>query len=130
MVDELRHLEGIKGGFIISDSEFMVSPDISEENLLTEGVYSNIDRMLKQQWYIFETICNHAVTADARIRELELEKDEGVILRNGDKSRWTRGIDRIYACTECGSKFIYSEEVEDHKTSTGHKNMHEFQLGK
>jgi hypothetical protein len=124
MVDELRHLEGIKGNFILSDSEFMISPDISKEKPLIDGTYSNADQMLKQQWYVFETIWNHAIPAEDRIRELEENGD----MQQGIGKDRKKVIDRFYVCAECRSMFIYGEEAEEHRTSTGHKKMDEYPI--
>jgi hypothetical protein len=128
LVDELRHLEGIKGKFILSDSEFMISPDISKENPLTDAVYCNVDKMLKQQWYVFETIWNHAVLADDRIRELESQKD-GTLQSDADIGKKTKVIDRLYVCGECKATFMYNEDADEHGSLTGHRDMREFPLG-
>lgn len=127
MVDELRHLDGIKGNFILSDSEFMISPDISEEKPLIDGVYSNVDQMLRQQWYIFEMMWNHAIPAEDRIRELESERSN-MQQRVEDDGRNGKVIDRFYVCRQCRSIFIYGEEVDEHKTLTGHKKMEEYPI--
>ena len=38
MTDELRHLEGIRGNFILSEKEFIASPDITPEHPITDGI--------------------------------------------------------------------------------------------
>lgn len=55
MVDELRHLDRIMRNFITSNSEFIASLDISPENPITEEFYSNLDRVVKLNHYVFET---------------------------------------------------------------------------
>lgn len=71
MVDELRHLDRIRGNFIMNDSEFIASHDISPQNPITEGFYSNIDKLLKEEHNVFETLWSHAIPAKERINQLE-----------------------------------------------------------
>ena len=75
MVDELRHLDRIMGNFITSDSEFIASLDISPENPITEGFYSNVDRVVKLNYYVFETFWNYAISAEIKISQLEAGHD-------------------------------------------------------
>lgn len=75
MVDELRHLDRIMGNFITSDSEFIASLDISPENPITEGFYSNVDRVVKLNHYVFETFWNYAISAEIKISQLEAGHD-------------------------------------------------------
>jgi len=39
------------------------------------------------------------------------------------KSKKKKGIDRAYVRTQCRSVFILLQDVKEHKTTTGHKNM-------
>lgn len=140
MVDELRHLDGIRGNFILSDKELMAAPDISQAKPLTEGIHSSDGKMLNQLRCMFETLWHHSVPAEARIRELELESEDidyGIrhepeldpdqISEHGRKRR-RKVIDRFYVCARCGSVFVYMEDSEEHKVSTGHKEMKEFPI--
>src|SRR5215218_193001 len=75
MVDELRHLDRVMGNFITSDSEFIVSLDISPENPITEVFYSNVDRVVKLNHYVFETFWNYAMPAEIKISQREAGHD-------------------------------------------------------
>ncbi|AFU59630.1 zinc finger C2H2 domain-containing protein [Candidatus Nitrososphaera gargensis Ga9.2] len=110
----------------MSDSEFMVSPDISEEKPPIDGVYSNVDSMIRQQWYVFETIWNHVVPVEERIRELESEISD--TQQDADTSKKGKAIDRFYVCEHCRLVFILGEEVDEHKMLTGHKKMKEYPI--
>jgi hypothetical protein len=125
MVDELRHLEGIKGNFAISDSEFIGSPDVSRENPVADSVYSDVPGILRQQWCIFETLWDHAVPAEARIRELEgidAEVQPGAAAGNVEEKM----VDRIYLCLDCRTSFIFPGEAREHSGATGHSRFREF----
>jgi signal transduction histidine kinase len=72
MVDELRHLEGIKGNFMLSETEY-VSPIILFEKgkVASQIVYSNLAQIVEQQQYFFDTLWSKAIPAKDRIYELE-----------------------------------------------------------
>jgi two-component system, OmpR family, sensor histidine kinase VicK len=72
IVDELRHLDGIKGNFMISENEYL-APIISEEEgaIASQLIYSNEDQIVEQQQYIFETLWSKAIPSGQRIREIE-----------------------------------------------------------
>jgi two-component system, OmpR family, sensor histidine kinase VicK len=72
IVDELRHLDGIKGNFMISENEYL-APVISEEEeaIASQLIYSNEDQIVEQQQYIFDTLWSKAIPSGQRIREIE-----------------------------------------------------------
>ncbi|HET7148514.1 MAG TPA: ATP-binding protein [Candidatus Nitrosopolaris sp.] len=72
IINELRHLDAIKGNFMISESEY-VAPLILFEHgkIAAQAVYSNIREVVEQQQYIFDNIWNKAIPADQRIKEIE-----------------------------------------------------------
>ncbi len=76
IVDEMRHLDAIKGNFMVSESEY-VGPLILFEHgkIATQAVYSNISEVIEQQQYLFDNFWNQAISAEERIKEIE----EGVI---------------------------------------------------
>jgi len=76
MVDEMRHLDAIKGNFMVSESEY-IGPLILFEHgkIAPQAVYSNIGEVVEQQQYLFDNFWNQAIPAEERIKEIE----EGVI---------------------------------------------------
>jgi signal transduction histidine kinase len=72
IVDELRHLEGIKGNFMLSETEYL-SPIILFEKgkIASQIVYSNLKEIVEQQQYFFNTLWSKAIPAKDRIYELE-----------------------------------------------------------
>jgi signal transduction histidine kinase len=73
---ELRHLDGIKGNFVMSEREYMASATLQEATLLPQVIYSNVKEVIEQQEYVFNSFWNKSVPAELKIREIE----EGVTL--------------------------------------------------
>ena len=72
LVDELRHLDGIKGNFMLSETEYL-SPIILFEKgkVASQILYSNLAQIVEQQQYFFDTLWSKAIPAKDRIYELE-----------------------------------------------------------
>ena len=68
---ELRHLEGIKGNFAVSEKEYVATAIVQEEQPVTQTIYSNAKSILDQHHYLFETLWSRAIPAQQRIREIE-----------------------------------------------------------
>ncbi|HEY6885357.1 MAG TPA: hypothetical protein VI278_15085, partial [Nitrososphaeraceae archaeon] len=74
IVSELRHLEGIKGNFYLSEGEYL-----SPATFHTKGkpasqiIYSNIKEIVEHQQYIFETLWNKSIPAKDKIIDIENE---------------------------------------------------------
>ncbi|MDQ3848220.1 MAG: hypothetical protein M3261_04600 [Thermoproteota archaeon] len=73
VVDELRHLDGIKGGLAVSELEFMATTVLEESTPLTQVIYSDVKEMVEQGQYIFDSLWASpaAVPAKQRIKEIE-----------------------------------------------------------
>lgn len=73
LVDELRHVDGIKGGLAVSETEFMATTMLEEATPLTQVIYSNVKEMVEQGQYIFDTLWANsaAIPAKQRIKEIE-----------------------------------------------------------
>ncbi|MRN68933.1 MAG: hypothetical protein FIO04_04460, partial [Nitrosopumilales archaeon] len=75
IVDELRHLDAIKGNFMISEEEYLAPVNLDEEGkIASQLIYSNVDEIVEQQNYIFETLWNKAIPSEQRITEIEENK--------------------------------------------------------
>jgi hypothetical protein len=75
LVDELRHLDGVRGGMAVSESEYMATTVLQEAKPLTQVIYSNVKEVVEQGQYIFDTLWNAAIPAEQKIREIE----EGIL---------------------------------------------------
>jgi two-component system, OmpR family, sensor histidine kinase VicK len=76
-ISELRHLDGVKGNFAISEKGYTASATLQEAALLQEVIYSNVRAILDQQQYVFETLWSKAKPAEQKIREIEEGIDFG-----------------------------------------------------
>ncbi|MFL6343311.1 MAG: ATP-binding protein [Nitrososphaeraceae archaeon] len=75
LVDELRHLNGVKGGLAVSETEYMATTVLEEAKPLTQVIFSSVKEVVEQGQYIFDTLWNTAIPAEQKIREIE----EGVM---------------------------------------------------
>jgi two-component system sensor histidine kinase VicK len=71
-VAQVRHLEGIRGNFGVSETEYVATAFVSEkEKPLSKVIYSNVKEIVDQHSYLFETLWNKAALAEQRIAEIE-----------------------------------------------------------
>jgi two-component system sensor histidine kinase VicK len=76
MVDELRHLGGIKGNFYVTDEEYGAPATSHEKGRSAEVmIYSHLREVVEHQQYIFESIWNTSTSADRKIKEIESGDD-------------------------------------------------------
>ena len=77
MVDELRHIEGIKGNFYISETEYIAPASLNGKGEpASQIIYSNVKEIVEhQQQYVFDSFWSRAIPAERRIREIE----EGIV---------------------------------------------------
>lgn len=80
LVHELRHLDGIKGNFMISECEY-IAPTPSQEKAKPTSIiiFSNVKEIVEHQQYVFDTFWNRAIPADQRIAEIEEGVDRTAI---------------------------------------------------
>ena len=76
LLHELRHLDGIKGNFMISETEYL-APATSRHETKPASliIYSSVKEIVEHQRYVFETLWNKAIPAHQKIREIE----EGIV---------------------------------------------------
>jgi two-component system sensor histidine kinase VicK len=61
LVDEMRHLDGIKGNFMLSESEYLAPIILFEKGkIASQIIYSNQKELVDQHQYIFDTLWNKA----------------------------------------------------------------------
>jgi hypothetical protein len=72
LVNEIRHLDGIKGNFMISESEYL-APIISFEKgkIASQIIQSNQKEIVDQHQYIFDTLWDKATSGEQRINDIE-----------------------------------------------------------
>ena len=75
-IAELRHLDGVKGGFVVADEKVYVATAMLQlEKPVTQLIYTNVKAIVEQQQYMFDTLWCKAIPAEQRIKEIE----EGVV---------------------------------------------------
>src|SRR5690242_18797772 len=109
LVDELRHLNGVKGGIAVSESEYMATTLLEEAKPLTQVIFSSVKEVVEQGQYIFDTLWNMAIPAELKIRELEegiipirtrlLEKQDEIIT---EIKRKNNAANKLSICTGFG----------------------------
>lgn len=85
---QLRHLDGLRGNFAVSETEYVATAIINEKEPVTETIYSNAKAILEQHRYFFETLWNKAIPAEQRIRELEqgVEREFVEVITDGARA--------------------------------------------
>ncbi|HZD36547.1 MAG TPA: ATP-binding protein [Nitrososphaeraceae archaeon] len=75
---ELRHLEGIKGNFYISEIGYLAPAAYHEKGMpASQIIYSNVNEIIEHQKYVFESFWHRAIPAEQRINEIEAGIDSG-----------------------------------------------------
>jgi two-component system, OmpR family, sensor histidine kinase VicK len=71
MVDELRHLDGIKGNFYITETAYLAPATFHEKGKpAAQIIYSNVREIVEHQLYVFDSFWSRAIPAEERIREI------------------------------------------------------------
>ena len=110
IVDELRHLEGIKGNFMLSETEYIAPIILFEKGkIASQIIYSNQKEIVDQHQYMFDTLWNKAVSAEQRIKEIE----DGVI---GQEHYQTRFLENPKDVSEELKKTINTSEEDSWST--------------
>ena len=68
---ELRHLDGIKGNFGVSDTAYIATATLNKAQPVAELIYSTAKSVIEQNKNIFDTLWSKAVVAEDRVREIE-----------------------------------------------------------
>jgi two-component system, OmpR family, sensor histidine kinase VicK len=72
IVDELRHLDAIKGNFYVSETGYLAPATFHEAGKpAAQAIYSNVKEIIEHQKYVFETLWSKTVSAEQRIHEIE-----------------------------------------------------------
>jgi two-component system, OmpR family, sensor histidine kinase VicK len=71
IVNEFRHLDGLKGGIAVSESEYMATTVLEEAKPLTQVIYSNAKEIVEQGQFIFDILWSKGIQAKKRIKEIE-----------------------------------------------------------
>ncbi len=86
---ELRHLDGIKGNFALTEYEYLATATLYDAQPLQDVIYSNAKQIVKQNECLFETLWDKSMPAEQKIKEIEegLESDVIEIIRNSSRAK-------------------------------------------
>jgi nitrogen-specific signal transduction histidine kinase len=70
-VGQVRHLDGIRTNFVVTDTEYSSSAIMQQVHAHPETVYSNVRSIVEQQQYLFENLWNKAIPAERKMNEIE-----------------------------------------------------------
>ena len=71
---EIRHLDGVKGNFEISDEkEYVAATRLQrdKEQSIPQLIHSDVKEVVEQQQYVFDSFWNRAIPSEQKIRELD-----------------------------------------------------------
>jgi two-component system, OmpR family, sensor histidine kinase VicK len=91
-VGQVRHLDGIRINFVVTDTEYTSSAFVQQLQSHPEIVYSNVRSIVEQQRYLFENLWNKAIPAEHKIMEIE----EGVELEKTQVIQDSRSIQKLF----------------------------------
>jgi signal transduction histidine kinase/sugar-specific transcriptional regulator TrmB len=67
---ELRHLDGIKGNFYVTEDEYVAPSTIHEKEEFSEWmIYSNFKEIVEHQQYVFDNLWNTSTSAEKKTLE-------------------------------------------------------------
>jgi signal transduction histidine kinase len=79
VVDELRHLNGIKGNFYVSEQGYAAPSTIHEKGKSSEMmIYSDVKEIVEHQQYIFDSFWNTSTSAERKIKEIQGDISLGI----------------------------------------------------
>jgi hypothetical protein len=84
---EVRHLDGIKGNFGVSDTAYIATAIVNKAQPVPELIYSSARSVIEQNKYVFDTLWSKAVVAEDRIREIEEQVIHTSRNKSGKRSR-------------------------------------------
>ena len=79
VVDELRHLNGIKGNFYVSEQGYAAPSTLHEKGKSSEMmIYSDVKEIAEHQQYIFDSFWNASTSAERKIKEIQGDISLGI----------------------------------------------------
>jgi signal transduction histidine kinase len=124
IVDELRHLGGIKANFMVSEKEYLAPLVLYRKGEISSKIiYSNIREVIEHQQYIFDSLWSKAIPAEQKISEIEqsVEVLETKVLEDKDqildhiKSVLEKATERSVCSSIGGMQLIYNNFFDEYK---------------
>lgn len=90
---EVRHLDGVKGNFTVTDKEYIALATIKENQSIQQVIYSNLTQIVEQNQFLFDSMWERAVPAKQKIEEIDLGIDLGQTRFTYDREEILRTFD-------------------------------------
>ncbi len=125
IVDELRHIDGIKGNFYLSETEYIAPATFHEKGKPASWIiYSNVKEIVEyQRHFVFDSFWSRSILAEQKIKEIEegiiryetrIVEDPNQIIE--EISRLTANSNELSAClTSGGMQYSYNYFFETKK---------------
>jgi two-component system, OmpR family, sensor histidine kinase VicK len=68
---ELRHLDGVRGNFVVTENEYYAFTFLEKSDLPSQTIHSDLMPIVEQQQYLFEVLWAQATPATERMDELK-----------------------------------------------------------
>src|SRR5215471_18456342 len=92
IVDELRHLDGVKGNFYVTEEEYVAPSTFRENGKFSEWmIYSNVREIIEHEQYVFDSFWNTSSSAERKTTEIRDDVSLGVTEIIDNPSR-TQGL--------------------------------------
>jgi two-component system, OmpR family, sensor histidine kinase VicK len=134
MVDELRHIEGIRGNFYVSETEYIAPAALHEKTKPAfKIIYSNVKEIVEhQQQYVFDSFWSRAIPAKRRINEIEQGEEtlETKVLEDKEKifKHMKAVLGKVCERSVCssigGMQLIYNNFFGEYKKILEKQRMH------
>ncbi len=125
MVDELRHIDGIKGNFYISETEYIAPASFHKKGKpASRIIYSNVSDIVEyQRQFVFDSFWSRTIPAEQKIKEIEegITHYETKVLENKKdifnhmKSVIGSSSERSVVSSVGGMKLVYNNFFEEYK---------------
>jgi signal transduction histidine kinase len=123
IVDELRHLEGLKGVLAVNEFEYVGTTVLKEKEHLTHVIHSTEKEVLEQQQYTFDTFWKNAIPYEQRVHEVEqgIDRIKTEVLENPQEiskriTDLAKNSDYMRICTTFGGmQLIFNNFYETYK---------------
>jgi two-component system, OmpR family, sensor histidine kinase VicK len=125
MVDELRHIEGIKGNFYLSETEYIAPASFHAKGKpASRIIYSNVNDIVEyQRQFVFDSFWTRSIPAEQKIKEIEegIIRYETKVLENKEqihihmKSVIEKASERSVVSSIGGMQLVYNNFFEEYK---------------
>jgi two-component system, OmpR family, sensor histidine kinase VicK len=83
---QVQHIDGIKGNFVVTDTEYLGAAALENEQIISQLIYSNSKQVVDQHRFLFDNLWSNSLSQEDKIRQMEqgIEPEEIKILSNPD----------------------------------------------